>query len=460
MEPIFFENLIVKLLFTSAEDRDRLYPYLSNDLFESFENQKIITSFLDFKNKYDKFPTVKELEIFIENKDVFNKLKSVMDIDSSEYNDQYIRDEIEEFFRKRMLWNDINEMVDVLKAESVDKISHIPDKVRNSLSFSFDTTVGLDLKQDMERLYQSLHNKEKTISSGIKMMDKPLSGGFHEKSLTLYLLETNGGKSLIMCSLAVNSLLQNKNVLYVSGEMSEDKISERIMANLFDVELNNLFLLSKDKFVSKYESCMKPLKSNFIIKEYPTRSFNTNKIRALCKELKIKKNFVPDIIFVDYLGIMLPNMMKKEGNTNTEMKIISEELRGLAVELGLPIVSAMQLNRGGFGAAEIDLTDIADSIGTTMTADVIFGATQTDELRAAGLYSFFLLKNRYGLNKLKFPIGVDYPKMRVYDVSEEIQEDKPVQPINIIDDASVKVHESIKNNKKIEKKKIIDIDFD
>jgi hypothetical protein len=237
---------------------------------------------------------------------------------------------------------------------------------------------------------------------------------------------SNLGKSLIKCSLATNSLLQNKNVLYLSLEMSEEKISERVLANLFDINLSDLKMLDKNKFMIKLQEHQQKLESNFYVVAYPPKSINANRIRNILKELQLKKKFVPDIIFVDYLGLMSPNATNKNSNTYSEQKTISEELRAIAVEFGMPIVSAVQTNRNGFGNAELDLTDIADSVGTVATADIIFGVTQTQEMRDAGRYSFLLLKNRYGENKKKRYIGVDYPKMRIYDVVDDADEDKTI----------------------------------
>ena len=450
------------MLFIDVEGRDTIYPYLNDSIFEGFENQKIIQSFLNFKSEYDDFPSAKALELVLQDKSVFDHLKVCLNIDTAEYNNDYVLDSIEEFFRNKLLWNDIEDTIGRLKENDTDAISDIVDRMRDSLSFSFDTTVGLDYASSAEEMYEALHNKDNVVPTGIKNLDRLIEGGVHEKSLTLFLAETNMGKSLIKCGLATNALLQNKNVLYVTMEMSEYKIAERITANLMDIELDHLKAISKEQYIKKHEQIFKHMKSNFVVKEYPTKGSNTNKIRNLLKELKVKRKFIPDIVFVDYIGIMLPNSPKKEGNSNTEMKTISEELRGLAVESGIPFVSAMQTNRGGFSSAEIDLTDIADSIGTTATADIIFGVTQTEEMRQLGIYTMILLKNRYGLNKVKTSVGVNYPKMRIEDVPDEYEEEydqQPNRPVNIVDDAVMALKNDIKSNKKTKIKKTLDLEF-
>jgi len=244
---------------------------------------------------------------------------------------------------------------------------------------------------------------------------------------------TNLGKSLIMTSIGVDCILKNKNVLYVTCEMSEEKISERVMSNIFDIDSEDLKLLTRNKFHEKFEKIRKQVNHKLVIKEYPPRAIGANHIRNLVKELKVRKKFVPDIIFIDYLGIMNPVSKNKGDNSYLEVKRISEEIRALAVELCLPIVSAVQTNRGGFGDSEIDLTDISDSIGTAATADVIIGVTQSEDMRKIGKYSWIILKNRYGLNKKKISVNVDYYKMRVTedeesslnDTNKSISKDSP-----------------------------------
>lgn len=230
---------------------------------------------------------------------------------------------------------------------------------------------------------------------------------------------TNLGKTLVMSSLATNNILNNKNVLYITCEMSKHKISERTMANMFNLEINDLKNLDKKEFHSYFEHVKKIVKSKFFIEEYPTKSINANHIRNLVKELKTKKKFIPDIIYIDYIEIMNPIHRYKGDGSYSEIKRISEEVRAVAVELGIPIVSAVQTNRGGIGSAQIDLTDISQSIGTAATADIIIGITQTEELREKCLFSWMILKNRYGINKKGFRVCVDYYKMRIWETDQE-----------------------------------------
>lgn len=456
MDVLFFESVLLKFLYQNKDAREKILPFLDATVFTDFNNKEIAKSVISFMRDYKKFPTSSDMKLHIKKEEVYNKFLEILNMDISEYASDSLVGEVEKFFRKKLIWNAISIAAEKLKDDKVDEVKGIPDEIREAISFSFDTQIGLDFVNDAERLYESLHNLDKVIPSGLPVFDKMIGGGFHEKSLTLFMAETNLGKTLIKCGISVNAFLQNKNILYITLEMSEDKISERIMANTFDIAMDELKTLSKSRFISKFVDIRKRFENNFIIKEYPTRSVNTNHIRNLLKELEVRKKFVPDIIFVDYLGIMMPTVIRKDENSYTEVKRISEELRGLAVETGLPIVSAVQTNRGGFSSADLDLTDISDSIGTAATADVIVGVTQSAELKLAGKFSFIILKNRYGLNWKKTVIDVDYSKMRITQSKEE---DKKTPAVvtdkTIVDDASVAILNRIKDDKKTERNKII-----
>ena len=469
LTPQKFESLLLQLLFRDKEAQIKILPFLNPEVFDKFENREIVENILSHFEKYDKFPTIPELKLKIKNKDTYvhlaNELSKEMD---KEYDDQFIKDEVEEFFKDKLLNNELFTTLEGIKNGDSAVKSSSPDRIRNAISFSFDSTIGLDFLSDGEKLYNALHEKDSVIPTGIRNLDRLIKGGFHEKSLTLFLAETNLGKSLIKTAFATNCLIMNKNVLYITLEMSENKVAERIMANLFDTELNDLYTIPKDRFMGVFQKVKDKLKNRLVIKEFPTRSANVNRIRTLLKELDIKNNFKPDIIFVDYMGIMLTNVSNRQNNTNTEFKVISEELRGLAMELAIPIVSSCQINRGGFGESEIELTDIAESIGTTGTADIIFGVSQSDEMRVAGRYLFTLLKNRYGLNKMNSMIGVDYNKMRLFEVSDDnenstLQETNhgvPVTPAGtssntIVDETAVNILKTLKGNRTANKNKIM-----
>ena len=421
MDAIFFEKVLIKFLFTNEKVRDKAVPFLNPVIFEDQKNLQLIKTALAMNDKFEKFPTVPEMRIELKTEDVYKRLIEIMEMDISEYQTEFLLEEIEEFIRNKLVHNINVEIAMSLNNDKQEELKQAPDNLREAIAFSFDTKIGLDFLEDEERLYNHLHNKDRVISTSFSVLNKAIEGGFHCKSLTLFMAETNLGKSLIITSIGVDCILKNKNVLYVTCEMSEEKISERVMSNIFDIDSEDLLLLSRNKFHEKFEKIRKQVNNKLVIKEYPPRAISANHIRNLVKELKVRKKFTPDVIFIDYIGIMNPIYKNKGDNSYLEVKRISEEVRALAVELGLPIVSAVQTNRGGFGDAEIDLTDISDSIGTAATADVIIGVTQSEEMRTMGKFVWIILKNRYGINKKKIEVNVDYYKMRVYeDPSSEL----------------------------------------
>lgn len=420
LDPIYFEKLLLRYMFVDLEVREKILPYLTVDVFDDGACINIVKTVLKHLEEYNKFPSTKQMK-FVLNTESWNSLVDICNINVEDYDREFILDSLEEFFRNKLANEVILEARDGLINGDEKKLYSAPDKLRDALSFTFDTNIGLDIVTDIERMYNALHDRDKVIPSGLKSIDDIIEGGFHEKSLTLFLAEVNRGKSLVMCSLATNALIQNKNVLYISLEMSEEKISERILANLFDINLSDLKMLDKEKFMAKMDDIKSKLKTNFYVVAYPPKSVNSNRLRNILKELQLKKKFNPDIIFLDYLGLMSPNSSNKNSNSYTEQKSISEEVRAIAVEFGMPVVSAIQTNRNGFGSSELEMTDISESIGTAATADIIFGITQTQEMRDSFRYSFQLLKNRYGENKKKCYIGVNYPKMRIFDIEEEEQ---------------------------------------
>jgi replicative DNA helicase len=442
----FYEKLILQYLFNDMEVRDRLLPYLKSEVFSNFNHSQLVKEILDFQEQHSTFPKVNELKLSIEREEVYNSLIDIMNIDTTEYSKSFILSELEEFYRKSLMLNVLMDANENLSDKS-DKMSDYPDRMRDALSFTFSNEIGTSFKDDGEKIYDALVSTERTIPTGIRALDKYTEGGSHEKSLNLIMAGTNVGKSLIMCGMSVNFLIQNKNVLYLSLEMSEEKISERILANMFDVDISNLKLMDKKLFMRKYEMIRKNLKSNFVSIQYPAKSISANKIRAILKELKIKKNFVPDVLMVDYLGLMSTNSKSKDANSYTEMKSISEELRAVAVEHDLVCWSAVQTNRNGLKSAELDLTDIADSVGTAATADLIIGVTTNDELREAGRFVWTILKNRYGINQQKLHVGVSFSKMRVYDIDND-EEPKYKDSKPLVDDAAVAALSSIRNNSK------------
>lgn len=423
ISPVFFEKILIKFLFSDKKVRERVVPYLTPKIFDDKNNIDIVQRILDFESEYNRFPSFPELKMYLKTVETFNRLKEIIKIDLTDYTDDFIIDRIETWFRNKMIWNVNADIVEHLSDDDLSQIQNSVDNLREACAFSFNTKVGIDVFESEDEIFEFLHNKDKIISSGLRPFDNCVDGGFHEKTLTLFMAETNLGKSLIMSSLAVNNVIDNKNVLYVTCEMSKHKISERVLANTFDVEIGDLKKLPRGKFKEYFKQIKKTLKTKLFVEEYPPNSINANHIRNLLKELKVKKKFIPDVIYVDYLEIMAPIRRQKGDNSYSEIKRISEELRGVAVETGIPIVSAVQTNRSGFGSNELDLTDISQSIGTAATADIIIGVTQTDDMRKSGVFAWQLLKNRYGINKKAFIVAVDYYHMRIFEHNANPQKD-------------------------------------
>lgn len=454
-----YEKYLIKKLFTDVDARDKIFPFLDPSYFDdSIHHQNIIREYQAHYAEYQKHPTPREFVARIDNDDLFKTFREVISYDVSDISQEFLYDRAGEFFRQKMLMQHTFDIMEGIKDNGTNAVTDSPDKIREALSFSFDTHIGLDFGTDAEKIYDSLHEDDNVISTGLSDFDGAIKGGFHEKTLSLFIAETNLGKSLIMGAVGVNAFLQNKNVLYVTLEMSETKISERIMANAFDLDIASLDKLSKEQFIGYYDNFKEKVESKFVVKEYPTRGANTNTIRNLVKELYIKKNFKPDIIFVDYLGIMTTNAKNANENTNITYKTISEELRGLAVDLGLPIVSANQTNREGMGVSDIGLTQVADSIGQTMTADIIIGVTQTEEMNQQGLYGFKLLKNRYGGKYSKFLVRVNYQKMRLEDAPQNPDDGYADATALKIDSATNAVVDALKFNRRAGRDKIIEFD--
>ena len=292
---------------------------------------------------------------------------------------------------------------------------------------SFDTHIGHDYLQDYEERYESYHRKEDTIPFDLEFFDKITKGGLPNKTLNIALAGTGVGKSLFMCHFASAVLLQGKNVLYITCEMSEEKIAERIDANLLNVNIQEITDLPKQMFESKVTNLAQKTQGTLIIKEYPTASAHSGHFKALLNELALKKSFRPDIIFIDYLNICASERYRQGGTVNSYsyIKAIAEELRGLAVEANVPIVSATQTTRSGYGSSDVELTDTSESFGLPATADLMFALISTDELEELGQIMVKQLKNRYNdLSVYKrFVLGIDRAKMRLYDCEQSAQND-------------------------------------
>ena len=553
-DPRFLEDVLLKFMYTNEEVRDKVIPFLDVELFDRKENVEIVKHITSFMKRFTKFPNVKESKIDLESVEVYDHLKNIMNIDTDEYSGAFLLGELEDFFKRKMISNVCTNTIISLNDDDLQ--SDYVDKLRSSFAFSFDTSIGMDVFGDDRRMFDFFHSKRVFVPSTIRNFDRIVDGGFHTKSLTLFLAgcvtkdtavnirvldpasfcvvdsgefaiskvgefllnymvqvdspdgwvdvigyvekgskpifkittptsivrasydhlfetnlgwvfsedldpeihtiltdtgfssflveycdyleevvdlsidhenhryytshlsshNTNVGKSLIMASLAVSNVFDNKKVLYITCEMSEDKIAERVYANAMNIPVRDMKNVNEETFFKKSSVFKKKFSHNFFLKEFPTGNLNTNMIRNLIKEFELKQKFKPDIIYLDYLALMRPSFVTKNSNSYESLKYITEELRGLAVEMEIPIVSAVQTGRGGIDSSDLDLTDIAESIGTAFTADIVVAVTQSEEMATAGKYLWKVLKNRYGPKNVRITALVDYDYMRVsYD---------------------------------------------
>lgn len=456
---IIYEKILIQFLFVNERVRDRLVPFLNPKVFSDFHTSNIINTILEFMEQHEHFPKVNELKLFIKDQDIYDGLIEIMNIDNSEYDESFILGELEEFYRRGLSLTVISENLKKLKSNT-NSAQNISDDLREALSFTFDDKIGTDLMNDSDLIFENFHRKDTVTPTLLKELDRYIEGGFHDKTLNLVMGPVNIGKTLILCALAANFLLQNKKILYITLEMSEYKIIERILANLFDIEIGLLKTLSREQFNKYYEMIRKKIKSNFHVVQYGAKTVSANKLRSILKEFEVKKGIKFDGVLIDYLGLMTTNTKTKDSNSYSELKLIAEETRSVFVEQDHPIfcATAGQVNRESFGKLDFDMSGIAESIGIAATCDIILGISSNDELKAAGKYKLNLLKNRYGINDIGMFVGVDYPKMRVYSLMDENEEKEIIKPKSVVDEAAVDVINQLKSNTVSKRNKAIGIE--
>ena len=428
------EFLILRNLLHNEEYIRKVIPFIKSEYFED-KNQKIVFEEIhSFVLEYNQ-PTTKEvLCIEIEkridiNEQEFKEITQVIscleDV-ATEFN--WIVDTTEKWCRDRAIYLALMESIHITDGKDAKKNrDSIPTILSEALAVSFDTHIGHDYLLDYEQRYESYHRKEEKIEFDLEYFNKITKGGLPNKTLNIALAGTGVGKSLFMCHVASSVLLQGRNVLYITLEMAEERIAERIDANLLNVPIQDIGDLPKKMFENKVMNLAKKTQGSLIIKEYPTASAHSGHFKSLLNELALKKSFKPDIIFIDYLNICSSSRFKSGSNINsyTLVKSIAEELRGLAVEFNVPIMSATQTTRSGFGSSDPELTDTSESFGLPATADLMFALISTEELEGLGQIMVKQLKNRYSsTDKYKrFVLGIDRAKMRLYDVEQSAQND-------------------------------------
>ena len=428
LEVTILSNLVYNEKYTR-----KVLPFLKADYFTDRSHKIIFLEIHEYVSQYDALPSLNALGIECQERndlseDQFKETVEVLNVlsnDPSEYD--WLVDSTEKWCQERAIYLSLMESVKIADGQDSKKDKGaIPSILSEALGVSFDQHVGHDYMSDAEERYEFYHQKEEKIPFDLEFFNKITKGGLPNKTLNIALAGTGVGKSLFMCHVASSALLQGKNVLYITLEMAEEKIAERIDANLLNIPIQKLVDLPKVMFEKKISTLSKKTQGKLIIKEYPTASAHVGHFKSLLSDLALKRSIKPDIIFVDYLNICASQRYKGSiVNSYTYVKAIAEELRGLAVETNVPIVSATQTTRSGYGSSDIDLTDTSESFGLPATADLMFALISTEELEGMNQIMVKQLKNRYHdptMNK-RFCVGIDRAKMRLYDVEESAQED-------------------------------------
>ena len=457
------ELLVLRSLLHNEDYARKVIPFVKGDYFEQPSQKIVFEEVSSFITEYDELPTKEALYIEVErrndvNEEIYKQVKELINVLNDEPADQdWLVNTSEKWCRDRAIYLALMESIQLVDGKD-DKRGRdaIPSILSDALAVSFDNNIGHDYLKDYEERYESYHRKEDKIPFDLEYFNKITKGGIPNKTLNIALAGTGVGKSLFMCHMASSCLANGSNVLYVTMEMAEEKIAERIDANLLNVNIQEITDLPKPMFESKVTSLAKKTQGQLIIKEYPTASAHSGHFKSLLNELALKKSFRPDIIFIDYLNICASSRYR--GNTSVNsysyIKAIAEELRGLAVEANVPIVSATQTTRSGFASSDVDLTDTSESFGLPATADLMFALISTEELEGLGQILVKQLKNRYNdptINK-RFIVGVDRAKMRLYDVEQRAQAD-------VLDSGQEEEYDELAAKAFKEKKKFNDFKF-
>lgn len=437
------EKTILSGLVHNEDYTRKVLPFLKEEYFEDHNDRFIYASIRQYIDKYNGVPSQTALRVAVEESSTLteDRYKQVTEtIGSLGWEDKtdmdWLVDKTEKFCQDKAIYNAVRQSILVLdgKVKDMDKGS-IPTLLSDALGVSFDSNIGHDFIENFEDRYDFYHRREEKLEFDLEFMNQITKGGLSKKSLSICLAGTGVGKTLFMTHCAAASLMSNKNVLYITMEMAEERIAERIDANLLDVTVDDLNIMPRDTYQRKMARLKARTQGKLIIKEYPTASAGAGHFRHLLNELRLKKNFTPDVIFIDYLNICTSSRLKHGSNVNsyTMIKSIAEELRGLAVEFNVPVLSATQTTRSGFSNTDVDITDTSESFGLPATADFMFALISTEDLEKLGQLMVKQLKNRWGdiSSPKRFVIGIDRSKMKLFDAeasaqSDILNDDKPV----------------------------------
>ena len=429
IERTIFSNLVYNETYAR-----RVLPFIKPEYFQDRTERVVFEEIHNFMEKYSATPTKETLSIELDNRkdlsgEEFSKVLEIIEtLSQAEVDMQWLVDTTEKFCKDKAVYNAVLSGIQIIEGKDKKHTPEaIPSILSEALAVGFDQHIGHDWAEDSEDRFEFYHKKEEKLEFDLEYFNKITKGGLPQKTLNIALAGTGVGKSLFMCHVAASTLMQGKNVLYITMEMAEERIAERIDANLMNVSMEDLHMLSKDMFVNRIDKINQKTSGKLIIKEYPTASAHSGHFRSLIKELSLKKSFTPDIIFIDYLNICASSRFKGNASVGSYfyIKSIAEELRGLAVETNVPIMSATQTTRGGYANSDVGLEDTSESFGLPATADLMFALISTEDLESLNQIMVKQLKNRYndlGTNK-RFVIGIDRAKMKLYDCEQEAQDD-------------------------------------
>jgi replicative DNA helicase len=427
------EKAILSNLIYNDDYCRKVFPYIKEEYFDDNSLRKIFSTYTDYMNEYKEPPSIEALKISIDkrkdlNESSYKEVVTLIDelkVDK-DTNEHFLINETEKFCQDKDLYNSIRRAILILDGQDkeLDK-GAIPKILSDSLGIGFDSHIGHDFLEDVESRHSYYHRTDERLAFDIELLNKVTKGGLPRKSMTVLLATTGGGKSLVKCHMAASSLMFGKNVLYITMELAEEEVARRIDANIMDITLDEVRELPLDVFEKKMSVFKRKTPGKLIIKEYPTGSAHSGHFRHLLNELRLKKNFTPDIIFLDYLNICSSSRVKgaAQANSYTLVKSIAEEVRGLAMEFNVAIVTSSQFNRGAYDSSDVELSNTSESMGITHTADAIFGLVTSEDLESRRQIIFKQLKNRWGdLGQYRrFIVGIDRAKMKLFDAEESAQ---------------------------------------
>lgn len=423
------EDTIINNLFSSEKYCRVVVPFIKTDYFSEKVDKHIVDEFLSFFNKHNHIPTPDIISIELRNRkgisdgELLKAEQALKELTGEVTSHDWVIEKTEEFCKQRSVYNAILDSIAII--DGTDK-NHNPDAIpkllSDALAVSFDVKVGHDYLSDAQARYEYYTAKEDTIPFDLDELNKVTKGGMKRKAMMAVAATSGGGKSIFLTHTAASTLRQGRNVLYITLEMSEERIAERVDANLMNIEVDSLKTLTENEFMSKIDKISAKTHGKLFIKEYPTGSAHAGHFRSLIDELKTKQNFIPDLIIVDYLGICASSRMRMGGavNTYTYQKSVAEELRGLSIEFNVPVLTGVQLNRGAYGSSDVDMSNTSDSMGVAMSLDTYFALIGTDELSEMDQVMVQVMKNRYGECN-KFIVGLKKSRMQFYNVEQSAQ---------------------------------------